>query len=94
MTRLLHPLLSSAAIFGCFSLSACSEPEPLQPTRYEDLKPGRYAIIPVAGTREMIQLDTGSGKTWRLTWSEDAEGAAFPTGWISLDGPSRPLAAQ
>lgn len=68
--------------------SGCSQPLPEKPRRYDELPAGRYAIVQVAGTREVIQLDTGSGKTWRLAWTEGADSSPMPSGWVSLDATS------
>lgn len=81
------------AFVGAISLTlcACSEPAPPSTTRYDDLPAGRFVVVPVPGTREMIQLDTGSGKTWRLMWSVDEDGTAYPTGWHTLDDNDFPV---
>lgn len=88
MARLRYAI--GAVSLACMAMvtSGCGQSLPEKPPSYDELPAGRYAIVPVAGTREVIQLDTGSGKTWRLAWSEDADGAQLPTGWVSLDAPS------
>jgi hypothetical protein len=70
-------------------LTACGGTTERQPTRAEDLPSGRYLIVTVPGTQEMIQLDTANGNTWRLTWSVGEEGPPYATGWESLDATSR-----
>lgn len=81
------------ALLGAASLvlSACSSPPQVQPTRYDDLPSGRFVIVWLTGTQDAIQLDTASGKTWRLTWSTDEDGNTTPSGWTTLDGKDFPV---
>lgn len=82
-----------AAFLGavCLAVSACGAQEAPQPRSYAEIPPDRFEIIPVPGTQEVIQLDTGSGRTWRLTWSVDEDGNTYASGWDSLDRPDFPL---
>lgn len=70
---------------ACVTLTACDSSSKERPLRPEELPAGRYAIINIPGTQEMIQMDTANGKSWRLDWSEDEDGTIYPTGWTSLD---------
>jgi len=76
------------------ALGACGQVHQNEPTPYEALPAGRFEIVPLPGTREVIQLDTGSGRTWRLAWSDDGDGQASASGWTALDGDEFPRAAK
>lgn len=86
-TRRLPAVLLGAV---CLSVSACREHEVPQPRSYADIPAGRFEVIPVPGTQEVLQLDTGSGRSWRLTWSVDEDGNTYASGWDSLDSPDFP----
>lgn len=74
----------------CLALGACGDTLQKEPTPYDELPVGRFVVVPVPGTRDMIQLDTGSGKTWALNWSDDGENGVYPSGWSALDSADIP----
>lgn len=80
--RVLQALVLYAAALG---LSGCTEATEAKPPRYDELAGGRFSIVNVPGTQEMLLLDSGSGKSWRLEWSSFDDGTTSPSSWNSLD---------
>ena len=80
--RVLQALVLYSAALG---FSGCTEATQAKPPPYDGLPGGRYSIVNVPGTREMLLLDSGSGKSWRLDWSSADDGTTYPSNWSSLD---------
>lgn len=80
--RVLQALVLYTAALG---LPGCTEATQAKPPRYDELPGGRYSIVNVPGTQEMLLLDSGSGKSWRLDWSSADDGSTYPSSWSSLD---------
>lgn len=66
------------------ALSACTEHPTDTGQPANDFQVGRYRIAHIPGTSEVIEIDTATGKTWRLKWSDSDEGLRS-YGWESLD---------
>ena len=60
--------------------AGCSDPPKPAPLDFNHLPVGRYTILQAAGSHETIELDTGSGKTWRLSMASPADGGGV-IGW-------------
>lgn len=75
---------SPLAVSILLVLSACSEPPKCEAKGPNDDQVGRYRVHHVPGTREVIEIDTATGKTWRLLWSGSDE-SLVPYAWEDLD---------
>jgi hypothetical protein len=73
---------------GLLALSACTERPPAMGPTASNPPPGRYVVVELSGLGEVIEIDTATGKTWRLVSFTPEDGGGV-SGWE----PIRDLAA-
>lgn len=80
-------IIACASLLG--TLSACSEAAATLEPDFNNLPAGRYRIVHIAETGEVIEIDTVSGKTWLLERAALDEGGGV-IGWTPIkDQPER-----
>jgi hypothetical protein len=71
-------------LVGLLALAACSgSAAPTEKTKAE-MRVGRFRVVNVSGSSETIQLDTVTGKTWRLVSTGPSE-VTDVTAWVPVD---------
>lgn len=74
-------IIAPASLLG--TLSACSEPAATLKHDFNNHPAGRYRIVHIPGTGEVIEMDTASGKTWLLDRQPMDQGGGV-IGWTPI----------
>jgi hypothetical protein len=77
-------ICGTLAAFALLGVTACSENSTPAPTSATYLQAGRFRIVTVPGASEVIEIDTATGKTWRLARYAPEDGGGV-SGWEPIE---------